>query len=282
MFSGIRLCSITAVLACATVSIQASTLVFEDDFDNGVPENSNTIVGFWDIATNNGGTGGSVTYDEDVTNPGMLTVQLADTGTSAPVRPSMTMSGPTQEAFSFASKQMTYAVDLALNTTNDLTGWPDNVRFSISDESSSSFNAANALTVEVDAQGQVVLGWKNGQANSNPFATTAINNESPSLGDITRIELTLDSTGFSLTIQGTGGGDGNSKTWADTFDNYGGLTVWQDASVGLFMIETDPNQNARSYTNTLDRVEVIAVPESSSVALLLLGSLALCRRSNRS
>ncbi|MHB1158567.1 MAG: hypothetical protein ACYC26_17215, partial [Phycisphaerales bacterium] len=152
------------VFTLAAVSAQADPIVFQDNFGNGVPANSDGVpatgTGFWTVVQANNGTGGSTSVDENNLNPGKLTVTVTDAGTAA-ARPNVTLGSAVSPDFNFSTVKHTYSGQLRLNTGNAGSPGQNYFRLMIDKSSNSSFGDSDAVTLEISyvATCQPVLGW---------------------------------------------------------------------------------------------------------------------------
>ncbi|MHB1158548.1 MAG: PEP-CTERM sorting domain-containing protein [Phycisphaerales bacterium] len=266
---------------------QADPIVFQDNFGNGVPANSDGVpatgTGFWTVVQANNGTGGSTSVDENNLNPGKLTVTVTDAGTAA-ARPNVTLGSAVSPDFNFSTVKHTYSGTLALNTNGGAQNWNLVFRMMINKSVNSSYTDSDAVTLEITGQGAVSFGWKNGLPNSQPFAKKPVNSVTPAIGTITGYALSLDATNYELTVYGSGGTGGTSSTWTNTYASAGGLTHWGNSSLNLYLVENDgsgPPFAARTYTSTIDQVQVTAIPEPATLGLMALGGLLMLSRVGR-
>lgn len=276
---------ITLLIALATITAPTeANIVFVDNFNNGVPADSDNVVGFWDINQTADVPGQeSVTISESTGPGGELTITLVDEGTNNNVRPIAALVSDVRSDFAFNnSAGTTYSVDFALNTGGEGAPYAHAIRFWVSPEKSAApqgaYSAADAMTVGIVANGKIVFGWKTDKPGVVPFdqVPTGMDDWRPSVGTYTGIDLTLDDTGWELVVHGTSSSATRSGLFSDTES---GFIPWGDSSIGITSRESEGSTNARTFTSTIQQVQVEQIPEPASLSIVAgFASALLLRR----
>ncbi len=184
--------------------ILAQTPVFSDTFSNGVLEDSDVIPGAWPA--------NSIPANTTATESGGKLVITAG-GAGSPngtLLPSLRSGTPTAD-FNFFRKQLRFAVDLEL--TGDVpTLTQRQARFVLCSTTGSSNSADDAIAVRVRGDNTVALSAKQNKPNANTESVAALVSDAAVGGTVTRFELTLDATYYTLTVFHTGAS--GSASWS--------------------------------------------------------------------
>jgi hypothetical protein len=253
-------------LACSA----RASLPFTDNFGNGQPANSDSITGFWSQFPGSQLSTSQIT--EDVGVPGVTPTNLhliAGASNEADVFG----TAPSAD-FNFFTAPKTFILN-GLSFTpvpSSIPGTAQQFRFAVqSDGGTTQAGSFDAVTLFIDAANDVRLGFKN-TGNGNGDTANSLVNTHIASGSISGFSLTLNSTGYQLTVFDPAGNVNFNGNYSQS-----GAQLLQSSWVG--------NGNSTFSlgafnTNTLGTVQVnvdqlTVVPEPSATLLTIVGAISL-------
>jgi hypothetical protein len=178
------------VIVAATAGLAQGAVIFQDTFENNVVTNSDSVNGFWKVTAT--GAGFSITE----TN-GVLDMQ---TTSDVSGRSELLQLGSVsaQSDFDFFSKQLTFSADVVSQggTVGDVQS---ELRFALHTGSGYEFNADDFFHILIQKGNNVYV-----QQKINGTATTISNINYNT--HVSRFDLTLDNSGWSLDLTDTNRG----------------------------------------------------------------------------
>ncbi|MHB1157563.1 MAG: PEP-CTERM sorting domain-containing protein [Phycisphaerales bacterium] len=270
----------------------ADTIVFQDNFGNDVPVNSDGVpatgTGFWSVVPATPIAGGSVTE-----SAGLVTLVAGGPSSTAGQVSAMLRSGAPTDDFNFFTQKLTFSATVGV-TTNTANYWDGLLRFVIESQSGTNYSANDALAVRLRRRStgdEVLLAYKINNSAMSPdqnnasvtFLVGAGGNGVVLSHRVTGFELTLDATDYTLVIHQDGGA-------ADaTYTGTHGLLVgdWGTGAGngGKSSLEIENLRGGTAlagthFTSTWDNLTV-TVPEPATVGLMTLGGLMMVRGRGR-
>lgn len=270
-----------ALLALAPLSASA-TILFQDNFDNGTPANSDSVPDYWTLVTPNAASSGSTVTESG----GTLSIALPGSNTTD-TQTRTIRSHASAPAFNFFHQPLTFSV-AGFSVTNpqvgDVGAGPGNslFQFSLSPTTESNPTSATATTdmvgLRIRASNRVELGFKQNDGSTNVFASANLAHDFTYTQAITGFSLTLDATSYSLVL--TFADNSTSTSISGThglgLETWGSGDALGDSGIGLVTQSFLSSNKANDTLVTLDSLTVTAVPEPASTAALVgLGAFGL-------
>jgi hypothetical protein len=275
----VKRASIALMALSLTSVIQAQTVVFEDNFNNGNLANSDTETGYWTSTP-----GGFTTFTE-----GSGTFQAdAPSATSGSVNGDL--AGILDSDLSFFTTAKTFSVRLDGDGINGVSSTANDirkiVRFSVA-SSGTSLTASDIITLRIDAGKQISLASRNDYTGAGAVADAvgggtmllALQTLSDTANAITGFDLTLNATNFTLQMY-----QGSSFTATQIFTGSHLLTEssWDASGQAKALFRTTRQGGGTGVSMDLDVesfvVTAAAIPEPNSLWFLGCGFLFLARR----
>ncbi len=239
--------SLLIVLAMGGVdllSVSGQTPLFLDRYENGSASNSDAITGFWTPYTD--------TYSTIVETAGKLTITAGDTSTYAGVIAPRLSSGSPQQEWNFFQRKLRFSADVTIagSVANQ-----SHLRFVLNGGSNSAYPEKDVLAVILKADKTVSLSAKRDQPNASVESVGRLINNVAQAGVVTRFELTVDATDYTLVVQYTGGAG------VSTFSGQHGLSIARWGTDGKTALQFEVVRNSTAgagqiTTATVDNFRV--------------------------
>lgn len=280
-----------ALLALSPLSASA-TVLFQDNFNNGVVADSDSVTGFWNPV------GSAVVGSSLAESGGNLVISLPGSNNSTAQNSTLRSHDGAGPTFNFFTQQLTFTLsglsvtnpgvgDVGVSASNSI------LQFYISPSSTSPYTnpstTPDMVGVRIRANNRVELGFKQDDTTtSNVFSGDSLAHNFTYADTVTGFALTLDATHYSLLIFFD-----NVETPSTTVSGTHGLSegAWGagetigESGIGLVASSFISSGKANDTLVTLDSLTVTAIPEPSSAAglagLAALGLAALRRRRSR-
>jgi hypothetical protein len=260
---------LSTLLALGIVSTASGALPFMDNFGNGMPANNDSITGFWTLIPPPPFTTSQIL--EDVGVPGVTPTNLHLIAASQADLVETTASSD----FNFFNHPLNITLSglsFAVTGIGGTTAGQEQFRFSLmSSGGQTPFAANSAVTLFIDAAGDVKFGYKlSGNGNAED-ATQLLNTNVAANGGVTGFSLTLSNTAYNLTLTETGGSSNFSGAIA-------GLTAssWIPGGNGDSALALEGLRNNATSDSVMVNVDqLVVVPEPATNVLLICGLLTV-------
>lgn len=255
------------LFACAG-SVQGDVVVFQDHFDNGNANNSDTITGFWSV---------------HASTPGMDTVSestyLTSTATSNVANPHISLYSAVSDDFNFYTHKLQFDLNFVPKGVDGNTSggaYQRVLNFGLTSDGNSydPSSAADAFLISINGTMKVTVKTR---INGGSMVTLINNAALDGPSNVKGFRLTMDATVYSLVFYDTNSNviPGFPMTGAHglTLGNWG---TQGDSNVILWTQRNDGT--ATSYAKSqIDDLTVtqLSIPEPASLGLLTLGSLTM-------
>jgi hypothetical protein len=265
------------LLLTVSLGTASAALPFVDNFGNGQPANSDSTTGFWTLIPPPPFTTSQIV--EDVGVPGVTPTNLHLVAASQADLVQTTASSD----FNFFAQPLNFALSglsFGVQGIGGTTAAQEQFRFSVmSSGGQTPFAANSAVSLFIDAAGDVKFGYKlTGNGNAEDFNTLLTTNVNAQ-GAVTGFSLTLSNTAYDLTLNGAGG----TSHFAGTIAGLTAASWIPGNGPSALALEAFRNNNTSDLvTVNVDQLAVTAVPEPSVHALLFVAvASALIRRAYR-
>ena len=272
--------SALAVVALMGLATSAKAgVVFQDDFNNGVVTDSDTVPGFWTANPNNLGTANNTFAEANSELSISITGGSGSSGGN--MRPLASVASAVGNDFNFFNQPLTFSGG-GLSFSGTAAGFNQLGNFDvISGDGIEYYTSTSGVQLRIGANNKVSLQVKTGFPNNG--GTTLVN--SVSVGaPVTGFDLALDATHYNLTIYTTSGAFDSSNN--PLFAGVHGLTAagWGSGGQSALAlvaqrVSTTTTETAIFNVGSLDVTS--SIPEPASLALLGVGGLMMVIKRRR-
>lgn len=183
-----------ALSLMGTLQVQAQIPLFVDTFENGTISDSDTIKGFW--------LQGVSSEASAIEANGKLTISAGKSTSDINAVAPRLYSGEPRDDFNFFKRKLRFVADVTI-TGNDST--QGTLRFALTGGSGSIYFEDDALSVMFTGSNTVTLSAKRDSSYSGVESGTKMVNAVTLAGPVTKFDLTLDATNYTLVVYYQGG-----------------------------------------------------------------------------